>query len=875
MRRSVLPVFVLLAFTGLANAQRLPHAAVPDRYQLTFTPNFSSNSFQGEETIDVSIPERTAGVTLNAVEIDFQEATITSANQTQKARVLLDPQRQFALLAVSQPLEAGAAQIHIRFAGTLNDKLRGFYLARANGRKYAFTQFEATDARRAFPSFDEPALKATFAISLVLDKGDTAISNGRIVSDTPGPGEGKHTLQFSKTPKMSSYLVAMAVGDFQCLEGSADNIPVSVCATPDKKELGRFALASAERILHYYDQYYGIKYPFGKLDMIAAPDFEAGAMENTAAIVYRETALLIDDKMASVDSHRRVFSVIAHEMAHQWFGDLVTMNWWDNIWLNEGFATWMSRKPLLDLNPGWNEHTAGAEATSGALRVDSVASTRPIRARAETSAQIDELFDGIAYAKTAAVLRMLESYVGPEVFRQGINAYLKEHEYGNAAAEDFWGAITKVSKKPVNEIMPRFVDQPGAPLVSVERQCDGSATSVTLEQQRYFFDRALFDAGTEQLWQIPVCLKFPSGAGKAATQCVLLTKRKETFELKGCAPWVFANAGAQGYYRSAYSAADLHGMAQAAEHDFSPGERIALLDDEWAMVQVGRHQVGDYLALAETFKNDRTPAVVDTILGRLSTIGEVLVSDSDQDHYRAWVRRLLRPLARELGWKPAPDEGDELRSLRPAVLSVLGRIGRDPDVLAQARKMTEEYLENPSSVDPTLAGTMINLTAAWSGDAALYDKLLAHLKTAKSPQEYYRYLNSLTSFRDPALLRRTLEYALSPEVRNQDAAGFVGSVLSNLSGKELAWTFVKAHWDELQKKLTTSSGRRVIAATRSFCDAQHRDDVRQFFTEHHVSSADRALQTSIEAINYCIDLKSQQEPNLAAWLSQQNSTGGR
>ena len=425
--------FILVLIPALAAAQRLPEGVTPQHYNLFFAPDLQKATFSGEEIIDIQVLKPASTITLNSADLEFQLAEVTQGGKPQAAQTSFNVDAQQATLTVPAALQAGPASIHIKFTGILNDKLRGFYLAKTNVRKYAITQFESTDARRAFPSFDEPALKATFDISLTIDQADTAISNGKIISDTPGPGEGKHTLKFSPTAKMSTYLVAMAVGDFTCNEGSADNVPIRVCGTPDKKPLGVAALRYAEEILHYYNSYYGIPYPFGKLDIVGAPDFEAGAMENTGAIFYRESDLFIDDTHSSVSSHQNVFEVLGHEMAHQWFGDLVTMKWWDNIWLNEGFATWMELKPSQALHPEWNAALDAVNASDQALRVDALRNTHPIRARAETPEEIDELFDSISYQKGAAVLRMVESYVSPDVFRRGVNAYLRKFQYGNAS----------------------------------------------------------------------------------------------------------------------------------------------------------------------------------------------------------------------------------------------------------------------------------------------------------------------------------------------------------------------------------------------------------------------------------------------------------
>src|SRR5271154_616136 len=399
MKRLMLLVICGLALCGSVGAQRLPDNVVPESYDLTFTPDLVKATFGGDEAIHVTLRRAAASIVLNSAEIDFLETTITAGGSTQTATVSKNENLEQATLSVPNEIAAGPAEIHIRFTGILNDKLRGFYLSETARRRYAVTQFEATDARRAFPSFDEPAYKAIFRITLVIDKGDTAISNGKIVSDTAGPGNGKHTLQFSDSPKMSSYLVAMMVGDFACIQGAADSIPIRVCAVPEKKDLLSYALLSAENILKYYDTYFQIKYPYQKLDIIAFPDFSAGAMENVAAITYRETLLTIDDRNASVDAHQAVVGVLAHEMAHMWFGDLVTMKWWDDIWLNEGFATWMAYKPIEAWKPDWHDERAEIEETGGSLGTDSIASVRAIRARAETPAEIGMLFDGIAYGK--------------------------------------------------------------------------------------------------------------------------------------------------------------------------------------------------------------------------------------------------------------------------------------------------------------------------------------------------------------------------------------------------------------------------------------------------------------------------------------------
>ena len=597
-------VLLLVGLATLAGAQQLPRTVLPESYQLTLSPDFQTDKFGGDETIRVRVAEPTSAVTLNAAEITFGETTITQNGNKQTAKVSTDAKAETATLTVAQPLAPGPAAIHIQYTGILNNELRGFYLSTVNGRKYGVTQFEPADARRAYPSFDQPDMKATFDLTAVVPKGDMAISNGKIVSDTPGPSADQHTVKFATTPKMSSYLLALAVGAFECEAGEADGIPIRVCGTPEQKGRGHFALRAAESALNYYDHYFGIKYPYGKLDIIGVPDFSAGAMENTACIIGRDLLYFVDPKSSSYFLQKVVAQDgVAHEMAHQWFGDLVTMKWWDDLWLNEGFATWMSAKPIAAWKPEWNMATDDVQSAAEAMAVDSLSSTHPIHQEVQTPAQALELADVISYNKTAAVLRMVEGYVGAGVFRKGVNNYLAKYAYGNATAPDFWNAIAAAAKKPADKVMSSFVMQPGVPVVSVAAACSNGKSKIELSQSRYFFNRELLDRGSGELWQIPVCLKLGS-----REKCELLTRKSQTVEMAGCGP-VYANAGARGYYRSSYDPASLHSLAAVAEQDLSPAERLQLSQDAWAEVRVGRAPVGEFLSLAEALKNDPTHAI--------------------------------------------------------------------------------------------------------------------------------------------------------------------------------------------------------------------------------------------------------------------------
>ncbi|HLW89204.1 MAG TPA: M1 family metallopeptidase [Terriglobales bacterium] len=870
MKRIFTLMLFALATLSLATAQRLPEVARPENYKLIFTPDLDKATFQGDETISIRVLKPTSEITLNAVDIDFHEVSITSGTATQKAKVMPQKENEMVVLAVEKPLAAGPATIHITYAGILNSEMRGLYIGKDDaGRKYAASQFEATDARRAYPSFDEPDYKATFDITAVADKGLVAISNQKVLSDVPGPGD-KHTVKFATTAKMSSYLGALIVGNFEYIEGEADGIPIRVYSTPGKKEMGKFALESAEHILAYYDKYFGIKYPYGKLDLIGLPDFSAGAMENTGCITFREVILLIDEQHGSVDLKKTIASVIAHEMAHQWFGDLVTMKWWDDIWLNEGFATWMSSKPVQAWRPEWNFNLDDVNQAGNTMNTDSLTNTRPIHQAAETPAQIQELFDGIAYGKAAAVLRMLEAYLGEDTFRAGVNAYISQHQYANATADDFWGAQAKTSKKPVDKIMPTFVKQPGVPILNVKVQCVGDTTKITLDQQRYYSDRIKFQEPGDQVWQVPVCLK--GSAGADAQKCEVISKKEETVSLPGCSKWVLANANATGYYRAGYQPEAVKALASDAESKLTPAERISLQNDIWASVRVGREPVGDYLAFSQGLQADRNRAVLEAALGRLNYIGQYLVNDSDRESFRAWLRQLLTPAFTEVGWEPKPGESDEQKTLRGRLFGALGYDARDPQVLAQSRKIADKFIDDPTSVDRELAGGAFGL-AALNGDEAFYNRIMVALKSAKTPEEYYGYLFTLAQFGDTKLLQRTLEFAISPDVRSQDSLQLIGGVMQNPVGEKLAWDFVQSHWDAVVKAGGPFASAEVVGATGVFCDAGMRDQVTDFFAAHKVAAAERTFRQSIERINNCVDLKTRQEPQLASWLGQHGTAG--
>jgi aminopeptidase N len=871
MKRSLLVLIAGLMACHAAVAQRLPGGAVPDHYSLRFAINFQNNTFEGDENIDLTLTKPGDAITLNAVEIDFHEVTVTTGGETQAAKVSTDAKNEMVTFTVAKPLPAGAARVHITYTGHLNDKLRGLYLSSYNGRKYAVTQMESTDARVAFPSFDEPAYKAVFDITAIVDKDDTAISNGKIVSDTAGPGEDKHTIKFAASPRMSSYLVALTVGDWKCAADEQDGIPLRICTVPGKENLTHFAMEATKAILHYYDNYYAIKYPYGKLDQIAVPDFQAGAMENVGAIIYRETALLVDDKTASEGAKRGVSSTIAHEMAHQWFGDLVTAAWWDDIWLNEGFATWMAPHPLNAWKPEWMVPQDVVQNTTQSLALDANKNTRPIHQVAETRAEIQQLFDGIAYGKAASVLHMVEQYLGPEKFRAGVNLYLKEHQYANATAADFWGAMARSSKMPVDQFMPTFVMQAGEPYVAVQAKCSDGRTALTVSQKRFFSERDALQQPNDQIWQIPLCVKGVGGSGDAERQCFLITQRQQEVVMKGCSPFVFPDAGGAGYYRFDYDQAGLRQVGSAVEKGLTPEERVALLSNEWALVQADQHKVGDYLALGDQLKSTPGHVVLAEFSRQLQVINQFLANDADHARFQAWVRKTFSPMMQRAGYEARPGDTPEDNQQRATLFAMLGNVGDDPAVIDHARTLVREYMKDPGSVDGTLAGPVVSV-AARHGDAELYNQFKAQLKDAKAPELFYRYFFALAQFPKAELLQQTLDWSLTPEVRSQDLR-IIGAVTGNPVGEDMGWDFVRQHLDDIRKKTGGGLGGvgAILAVTGRFCDVQKRDQVQQFFQEHPFPGTERNQRQAIETINNCIALRNQQQANLVSWLAQSSA----
>jgi aminopeptidase N/puromycin-sensitive aminopeptidase len=586
-------------------------------------------------------------------------------------------------------------------------------------------------------------------------------------------------------------------------------------------------------------------------------------MENFGAITYRETTLLLDQKTASIDAKRQVAVDIAHEMAHQWFGDLVTMQWWDNVWLNEGFATWMENKSVAAMYPEWHMDEIVANDMDTTLNVDAAPTTRPIRAKADTPDEINQMFDAIAYNKAGHVLVSVENFVGPENFRKGVHNYLAAHLYGNATAEDFWNAEAAASHKPVDRIMDSLVSQPGEPLLTFAEPSSGN---VAVSQTRFYLSPSIQPDG-KQKWVLPVCFKMDV----AGQRCEMLNPDSTKLQVPSAA-FFFPNAGGTGYYRSAYPPDVYKSLVDKVETRLSPPERISLIGDEWARLRANKASAGEYLNLVAAVKDDPSAMVLSSALDGVVTLYvRVASSSQEKDALAAWIRDTFAPRYAQLGSASAQDTPNT-RELRAQLFGILGFYGKDPSILAEARELAAKYLADPASVDPTLRETALAV-AARNGDAQLFDQLLHVYETSANPEFQTSALRRLAEFEDPKLVERALDLAVSNKVRNQDAAFQLSMALTDDQNRRQAWQFIQTHWDQVQAQFTANMGATLVGSTQAFCSQADRDNVERFFATHKVAASDQALKHAIEHINGCIELRALQEPELKTWLASQPRLG--
>ena len=843
-------------------AHRLPRTVEPEHYHLTFTMHLAEGTFAGEERVQVQVHEPVDEIVLNAAGLEIHGAELLLADGTQvPGTVELRPAEEQAVIGLGSRAPAGAATLHLTFSGHLSDKLHGVYRSTFSGadgveHTIAATQFEPTHAREAFPCWDEPDRKATFATTLVVDKDLAVVSNSPVV-DVVDLGEGRVQHEFAPTMRMSTYLVAFAVGPMEATEAvDVDGVPLRVVAVPGRAQLGRFALESGTHSLRFFARYFGVPYPADKLDLIALPDFAMGAMENLGAVTFRETLLLVDPARATRGELERVADVIAHEVAHMWFGDLVTMRWWNGIWLNEAFATFMELLAVDDFQPAWQRWITFGTTRDEAMVVDGLPSTRPVEFPVHQPAEAEGMFDVLTYQKGAAVLRMLERYVGAAEFRIGISRYIAAHSHANTETSDLWDAVEEATGEPARSIMDSWIFQGGFPIVTAMLSSNG--TAVELAQRRFGYL-----APADGQWRIPVHLRASVG-GRLVHERLLLDADGATVELGGAPDWVVVNERGWGYYRVAYGDS-LRALLSAHLDDLDPLERLGLVSDTWARVLAGEAGVAEFLALAAALGGDDDPSVWQAVLDGLVALDRVVPEDG-WPALQAFVRRLAGPALERLGWSPEADGDDERRGrLRATLIRALGVLGADQAVRARAAEVHAAAVADPSSVDADVAGAVVAVVAA-GGGAEEYEDFLARRREASTPQEELRYLYALAAFEDPALVQRTLALAID-EVRTQNAPFVISLLLANRAGGAAVWTEVKRRWGELAAKLPQNLHERALGGILALSTPEQAAEVRSFLEANPLPSRARTVAQLLERLDVMVALREREGPGLAPTLA--------
>ncbi len=841
------------------SAYRLPRTVTPSRYELTLEPDLAARVFRGSEDVRIHVHEPVREIVLNAAGLEIEEGRLSDGNGTKVDVVdlVIDAETDRVRVLLSEPAAPGAWTLHLEFRGALNERLVGFYPStytdeQGSAHTVASTHFEAADARRAFPCWDEPDLKAEFAVTLVVDDGLLALSNGPEVGHEPA-GEGKVAVRFADTIPMSTYLVAFVVGPLELTDPvDVDGVPLRIAHVPGKSHLVDFALEVGAFSLRFFTEYYGMPYPERKIDFVALPDFAAGAMENLGLITYREALLLVDPGQATQQELLAVADVVAHELAHMWFGDLVTMRWWNGIWLNEAFATFMANLTVDAFRPEWDRWGSFRRACTVALEVDALDSTRPIEFPVRSPEDAADMFDSLTYTKGAAVLRMLERYLGPDRFRDGIRRYLSEHALGNTETSDLWDGIEAATGEPVGRIMDSWIWKGGHPLVSVDAGGDG----LRLTQERFRY--AGGDDG--ERWEVPLLVRQTLN-GQRRVDPVLVEPAGSSLPLLGPDATVVANAEGASFLRIGYG-------GELRDRAWGPGlaalepiERFGLVDDAWAGVVAGNVSASEFLGLIARFSDETDLHVWQSIVTGLGWLDR-FVEGVHREGLRGFVSELMGPALKRLGWDPRPDESDLTRSLRGALVVALAVLGSDPQVTAGARRL-EQAARAGSHVDAALAAAGVAVVAATGGPEE-YERFLARRADAPTPQEQLRYLYALSDFRDPELMERTLAMSLSDEVRSQNAAFLLSRAIANRDLGAMAWSFVKEHWEEANRRLPPNTIIYLAEGVRLLTTPEQEADVRRFFEGHDIPQAKKMLQQALERQRINVAFHRRVEPELAA-----------
>ena len=848
---------------------RLSPDVRPVAYDVHLDPDLDGGRFRGEVRITVRLAKARDAITLHSADLTIDEATVDAGDGVQKARASVQRADETVTVRTPRRMAAGDVTLALRFHGPFNPHLRGLYGARANGRSYAFTQCETADARRIFPCFDEPSFKARFRVAVTVPDGAVALGNSPIERETPA-ADGRRVVHFAETPPLSSYLFALGLGALEATEPRhLGPVPIRVWYVPGKAHLAAFGLEAAYESLRRLEDYFGIPYPYAKLDLVAVPDFEAGAMENAGAVFFRETLLLLDPETVSLPERKRAAEVIAHELAHMWYGDLVTMAWWDDLWLNEAFATWMAYRVVDDWRPDWRMWNGFEHDRASALALDALANTHPIYATVRSVAEATQNFDVITYEKGAAVVRMLEHYLGPDAFRDGVRLYMQRHREGNTVAADLWRALEEASGTEVTRVAEAWIEQPGFPLLRLEGD-DGR--TLRLRQERFFADPRVPAPRRRVRWPVPLVVR-RLGDGAGAVTRALIDRAAQVVPLPDGAGTqaVFGNAAAGGFYRVQHQ-----GAARTALLDnlvrLTAVERQALVGDQWALVRSARDRIESFLEVADALGDETDHDVLDGLAAPLALVDAQVVTPGgpDQAAFRAWVARRFGPAFAGVGWIPGADEDDAARLRRAALLRIVGLVAETPSVVEEASRRLDEYLADRRALEPNVADAVVTIGAR-VGDAERYARYRAVVAEARTPQERRRFLLSLSSFRATALVQETLDAILREEIPTQDVAFVLMRLFANPAGRERAWTFVRKRWKALKRRIPPLMLSRLVEATPELREVRHAREVRAFFRANAVPEAARAVKQALEVFRLNAELRKRTAPGLARWLAATTS----
>jgi alanyl aminopeptidase len=876
--RAVLILFFLASvYSAAAEAPKLKldDSVRPVRYSADLTLLTDSPAFSGSVDIDIELRSPTGLIWLNATDIIIRQANVRAGSDRQIAAV--EPGNQnFIGLRFPAEVPAGAARLEIQYEGKVTPRSSaGIFQGRDGNNTYLYTQFEATDARRAFPCFDQPNFKTPWQLTLHIKKENLAISNTPQTAEAE-EGNGMKRVTFRPTKPLPSYLVAFAVGPFDIVDGGRtgqNHVPVRIIAPKGKAYQAKYAAEVTGPIIQQLENYFGIPFPFEKADQVAIPlTFGFGAMENAGMVTYAATILLSDPALDTEQRRRRYASVAAHELAHQWFGDLVTLAWWDDTWLNEAFATWTSSKIMAQWKPEWNSRLGDLGNKFGVMRQDSLVSTRQIRQPIESMDDISNAFDGITYQKGAAVIRMFESWVGEKQFQAGVNGYLKRYASRNASANDFLDAIAGTGQPRLTRAFSSFLEQPGLPEIQVSLKCEG-APRVALSQKRSL---PIGSAGAgDKQWQTPVCVRYPSSQGPQK-ECFLLDQVSAEFRLTkatACPAYLSANDGASGYYETSYQGDLLPRLLEHSDDFLTAAERRTLLHDEASLARAGEVPAGQVFDAISRFANAPERQIAEEARDAAGDFRQI-VPPPLLPNYRRFIRNAFGARASALGWSRKPGEGPETRLLRASLVPFVAITGDETALQAEARRLADHWLMNRQGVDPDMLEPVL-ITAGFSGDRTLFDRLLQELKKNTDRRTRESLFAALGSFRDPALARAALALLLEPNLDARESFYLLTAPLGTPETEKLPLEFVKSNYDRLLERLPSGggseAGARLPVVGRAFCDEPSRQEFTGFFQDRsgQFTGEPRTYEQTLETIRLCEARKAAEGPGLAGFLSTQ------